>query len=55
MPVLYCIVYYVYANPAYEVANKLICILYLFLGRTTGEKLKVSDGAHIYTFTRRQQ
>ena len=28
MPVLYC----VYANPTYEVANKLICILYLVWG-----------------------
>ena len=27
MPVLF--VYYVYDNPTYEVANKLICILYL--------------------------
>ena len=27
MPVLF--VYYVYENPTYEVANKLICILYL--------------------------
>ena len=26
---LYCFVYYVYDNPTYEVANKLICILYL--------------------------
>ena len=26
---LYCLVYYVYDNPTYEVANKLICILYL--------------------------
>ena len=26
---LYCCVYYVYDNPTYEVANKLICILYL--------------------------
>ena len=24
---LYCFVYYVYDNPTYEVANKLICIL----------------------------
>ena len=29
MPVLYCIVYYVYDNPTYEVANTLICIVYL--------------------------
>ena len=29
---LYCIVYYVYDNPTYEVANKLICILYLVTG-----------------------
>ena len=29
MPVLF--VYYVYDNPTYEVANKLICILYLFM------------------------
>ena len=26
---LYCSVYYVYDNPTYEVANKLICIVYL--------------------------
>ena len=26
---LYCFMYYVYDNPTYEVANKLICILYL--------------------------
>ena len=26
---LYCFVYYLYDNPTYEVANKLICILYL--------------------------
>ena len=30
MPVLF--VYYVYDNPTYEVANKLICILILYLG-----------------------
>ena len=29
MPVLF--VYYVYDNPTYEVANKLMCILYLEL------------------------
>ena len=28
---LYCFVYYVYDNPTYEVANKLICILYLVI------------------------
>ena len=26
---MFCIVYYVYANPIYDVANKLFCILYL--------------------------
>ena len=37
MPVLF--VYYVYDNPTYEVANKLICILYL--------DLRLSGYAHL--------
>ena len=37
---LYCFVYYVYDNPTYEVANKLICILYIFVFEKTPLDLK---------------